>query len=150
MKLKHYLKEENVFFAEGTTKEEVLKESAAVCSETTGIDSKTLLKAIDHREKLMSTGIGQGLGVPHVRLEGIKHPCLTVGICPDGIKDYTAIDTKPVNIVVLIVAPQGRHETYIRLLAAVVEVLKQSELREKVLTAESPHEVYQILTGENQ
>ena len=148
MKLKQYLKEENVFVTEAATKAQVLKESAAVCANSTGLDGKTLLDAINHREKLMSTGIGQGLGVPHVRLGGIKHPTLTVAICPNGIKDYTAIDNKPINIAVLIVAPKGRHETYIRLLGAVVEVLKQSDLREKILTAESPHEAYQILTGE--
>jgi mannitol/fructose-specific phosphotransferase system IIA component (Ntr-type) len=149
MKLKKYLKKENVFVTKGTTKVEVLKESATVCADSTGLDGKTLLDAINHREKLMSTGIGQGLAVPHVRLAGLKHPALTVAICPDGIKDYTGMDTKPVTIVVLITAPQGQHETYIRLLAAVVEVLNQSELREKVLTAETPDDAYRILIGEN-
>jgi nitrogen PTS system EIIA component len=148
MKLKQYLKKENVFVAESVTKAEVLKESATVCADSTGLDGETLLDAINHREKLMSTGIGQGLGIPHVRLAGIKHPALTVAICPGGIKDYTGMDTKPVNIVVLIAAPQGQHETYIRLLAAVVEVLNQPELREKVLTAETPQDAYKILIGE--
>ena len=149
MKLKKYLKEENVFVTKGPTKAEVLKESAAVCAESTGLDGKTLLDAINHREKLMSTGIGQGLAVPHVRLAGIKHPALTVAICPDGIKDYISMDTKPVTIVVLIAAPLGQHETYIRLLSSLVEVLNQPELREKVLTAETPQDAYQILIGEN-
>lgn len=149
MQVKQYLKEENVFVAAGTTKAEVLKESASVCAASTNLDAGTLLDAINHREKLMSTGIGQGLAVPHVRLAGLKHPALTVAICPDGIKDYAAMDGEAVNIVVLIVAPRGRHETYIRLLAAVVEVLSQPELREKILTAETPHDAYQILIGEN-
>ena len=149
MKLKQYLKEEDVFVPEGTTKGQVLKESADVCAESAGIDPKKLLDAINHREKLMSTGIGQGLAVPHVRLAGLKRAVITVAICPDGIKDYTALDDKPVTIVVLIAAPEGQHETYIRLLAAVVEVLNPPELREKVLAAETPHDAYKILTGEN-
>jgi nitrogen PTS system EIIA component len=149
MKLKQYMKEENVFVTKMATKAEVLKESADVCADSTGIDAGKLLDAINHREKLMSTGIGQGLAVPHVRLAGLKHAALTVAICPNGIKDYTALDAKPVSIVVLIAAPEGQHETYIRLLAAVVEVLNQPELREKVLTAETPEDAYKILIGEN-
>ena len=92
MKLKQYLKEKNVFVSEETTKLEVLKESASVCAEASGIDSSILLKAIKHRESLMSTGVGQGLGVPHVRLAEIKRPVLTVAICPKGIDDYEAMD----------------------------------------------------------
>ncbi len=149
MKLKQYLQEESVFATEGVTKEEVLQESADVCAACAGIDAKKLLDAINHRENLMSTGIGQGLAIPHVRLAGLKRASLTVAICPKGIKDYTSLDAKPVNIVVLIVAPEGQHETYIRLLAAVVEVLNQPELQEKILTAETPADAYQILIGEN-
>jgi len=149
MKLKQYMKEESVFVSAGATKGQVLKESAAVCADSTGIDGKTLLDAINHREKLMSTGIGQGLAVPHVRLAGIKNPSLTVAICPAGIKDYESMDGEPVNIVVLIVAPAGQHEMYIRLLASVVEVLNQPKLREKVITAETPQDAYKILTGAN-
>ena len=133
----------------GGNKNEVLKESAAVCADSTGIDGNTLLDAINHREKLMSTGIGQGLAVPHVRLAGIKNASLTVAICPAGIKDYISMDGEPVNIVVLIVAPQGRHEMYIRLLASVIEVLNQPKLREKVLTAQTPQDAYKILIGAN-
>ncbi|MCK5113510.1 MAG: PTS sugar transporter subunit IIA [Phycisphaerae bacterium] len=149
MELKQYLKEESVFVAEGTTKQQVLEESADVCAAATHIDRKTLLEAINHRESLMSTGIGQGLAVPHVRLAEAKRPALAVAICPDGIADYAAIDNKPITIVVLIVAPRGRHETYIRLLAEVVEVLKQPELREKIITADTPTRAYQNLIGEN-
>ena len=72
------------------------------------LDQKQLQDAITEREEMMSTGIGHGLAIPHVRLPGLKVPSMAVAICPSGINDYESLDGKPVYILVLIAAPQGQ------------------------------------------
>ena len=147
MELKDYIAEQQIVFCSTSSKNEVLSELSGVLSEATGFDNDKMLAAILRREKLMSTGIGQGLAIPHVRLRGLKRAAMAVGLCRQGISDYESLDNEPICIVVLIAAPEGQHETYIRLLAEVVDVLKRSELRREIIAAEEPAKIYQILTG---
>jgi PTS system nitrogen regulatory IIA component len=129
------------------TKAESLAKLTELLSQATGYELDRLQAAILHREELMSTGIGHGLAVPHVRLEGLRRMAASVGIFSGGIDDYKSLDGEPVRIVVMIAAPKGGHEAYIRLLALVVDVLKQQSLREAILAAGEPGEVHRILTG---
>jgi len=112
-----------------------------------GIEREELSRAVLQRESLMSTGIGQGLGVPHVRMAGLRQVMMAIGVSREGIEDYGSLDGKAVRIILLIGAPAGQHEEYIRLLALVTEVLKSAELREAILAAKSPQDVYSLLTG---
>ncbi len=147
MELKEYITEQQIVFCSASSKDKVLGELGGVLSEATGFDNDKMLAAILRREKLMSTGMGQGLAIPHVRLRGLKRAALAVGLCRSGITDYESLDNEPIYIVVLIAAPEGQHETYIRLLAEVVDVLKRPDLRRKIIAAEETTEIYQILTG---
>ncbi len=150
MNLKNYLAEKNILLSCKVSKAKVLEELSDLVAESLDTDPGKLLDAVKRREELMSTGIGNGLAVPHVRLDGIKKAAIAVAVCKQGIADYKSMDSLPVNLVVFIVAPQGQHETYIRLLAAVAEILQQNESREAILAATEPGEVYDILTiGEN-
>ena len=147
MELKEYIAEQQIVFCSASSKNEVLGELSSVMSEATGFDNDKMLTAILSREKLMSTGMGQGLAIPHVRLRGLKRAAMAVGLCPRGISDYESLDNEPVYIVVLIAAPEGQHEIYIRFLAEVVDVLKRPDLRRRIIAAEEPSEIYRILTG---
>ncbi len=146
MELKEYLAEQQVILCSASSKPEVLGELTGVLSKATGFDNDKMLAAILRREELMSTGMGQGLAIPHARLRGLRRPAIAVGLCPNGIGDYETLDNGPIYIVVLIAAPEGQHETYIRLLAEVVDVLKRPDLREAIVGARELEEIYQILT----
>jgi PTS system nitrogen regulatory IIA component len=108
-----------------------------------------LAEALAKREKLMSTGIGHGIAVPHVRLSGVRDVQVAVGIHRSGLADYESMDPEPVRVVVMIVAPQGRHDEYVRVLAAVVNVLKQPDARARLVEAADPAEAYELLVGRN-
>ena len=95
----------------------------------------------------MSTGIGLGIAVPHARIKGIKDLVMAVGVCREGITDYETIDNVPVKIVVLIIAGEGQHKAYIRVLSLIVTKLKKVETREKILEAKDEEEIYKILTS---
>lgn len=147
MKLSDYLTVEHVIILNGSTKSQAMSEMVAAADDfSEKVGQEELLKAVWEREKMMSTGIGQGLGIPHVRLTGLTDAAVAVGVSRDGIADYESLDNKPVHIIVLIAAPQGRHEIYIRLLARVANVLKQDDVRMAIIEAEDQAEVYRILT----
>ena len=146
MKISDYLLLEHVVILAGTTKIVALNEIVtAVGNFNDSIGTEELSRAIWKRERMMSTGIGQGLGIPHVRLPGLSDAVMAVGISRNGIADYESLDNKPVHIIVLIAAPQGRHEIYIRLLAKVANVLKQDKIRKAITEADNAATVYRIL-----
>ena len=148
MKIADCLTPERVCFLSGTTKREAIGELINLLSECPDIgDRNGLEAAIWRREGMMSTGIGVGIGVPHVRLSSVAEPVMAVGIHREGLGDYESLDNAPVQIVAVIVAGQDQHAQYIALLAEVVEVLKDRQARDAILKGQTPEAVYEILTG---
>ena len=146
MPLKDYLAEDCVCFLSGTTKAEALSQLVHLLVERdAGVDRRELARAISRREKLMSTGIGLGIAVPHVRLPEVPRPILAVGLHRDGIPDYESLDGKPVHIVVMIAAGKGQHVAYIQLLAEITRILKNEGIRERILRAPSTAEIHKLL-----
>jgi PTS system nitrogen regulatory IIA component len=148
MKIGDYLSPDAVILLEGRTKAAAIDEVIRVLA--TRMDSATaeeLAAAVWERERLMSTGIGQGLAFPHVRLRGLSGAAIAVGVSRAGIADYEGLDGAPVHIIVLIAAPQGQHELYIRLLALVANLLKDPAIRSAVIAADDASAVHSILIG---
>ena len=148
MELKDYIDEKLISLLKKKKKEKILLELIdSICQSEQIPDRKELKDAIFYREKLMSTGIGLGIGVPHVRMRGIKDLIVAVGICKQGITDYETIDGVPVKIVVMIVAGEKQHKLYIKFLSLVVSKLKDHTVREKLVEAKNEQEIYRILTS---
>lgn len=149
MQLSDYLNEQQVAILNVTTKAAALDALVTlVCRAAPEMSKDTLAAAVARREAMMSTGIGHGLGIPHVRMPGLKRPVVAVGIIAAGLKDYEGLDDRPVHVVVMIAAPEGQHEVYIRLLARVAEALKQDAVREQIIAAMDPKVVCSLLCGE--
>ncbi len=147
MNVGDYLTPERVVILSAATKIEALDQLIDRLAESgVGVDREDLSTAVWKRESLMSTGVGQGLAVPHVRMAGVARTAMAVGVSRRGIADYESLDGLPVHIIVLIVAVQGDHEGYIRLLASTTDVLKQENLRGAVVEAGKAEDIYRILT----
>ncbi len=148
MSLDSYLTADRVAILSGRTKQEVLDELIALsCKCFPRLDRGVLGKAIAHRESLMSTGIGQGLAVPHARLDGVTEPMVVVGIAKGGVDGYESLDGGSIHVLLLIVAGKGQHEPYLRLLAAALDVLKDAAVREAIINCPSAQEAYLTLTS---
>jgi len=148
LKLKDYIDKKLISFLKSKTKEKVLLELIdSICMNRELGNRKEIKEAIFYREKLMSTGIGLGIGVPHVRIKGIKDLIVTVGISKQSITDYETIDDVPVKIVVMIVAGEGQHKSYIKFLSLIVSKLKNHGVREKLIEAKNEKEIYEILSS---
>ena len=146
MNIKDVVTPERIVFLNCETRTNVIKSLVPVLSSVPGMPGTDELEvAFLQREEMMSTGIGMGIGVPHVRLPGIDSLIMAIGIHPTGISDYPAIDNDPVKIVAMIAAGASQHGEYIKMLAKVVSVLKSQETRTAILNSTSAEEVYEIL-----
>lgn len=106
-----------------------------------------LKEEIFYREKLMSTGIGYGIAIPHARTTQVTKPCITVGICPDGVEDYESMDHIPVKVVFLILVGKGQHRHHIRILSQIVTELKNTGKLDKIVETEEIEEIKKIIFG---
>lgn len=109
------------------------------------LDPEALRKGIYHREELMSTGIGQGIAVPHVRLESIRKMVLAFGVSVTPIPDYVSLDDQPVHLVFMIAAGRNQHADHIRLLSSIAGVFKEKAHRERILAAPDSKAVLQTI-----
>ncbi|HID32714.1 MAG TPA: PTS sugar transporter subunit IIA [bacterium (Candidatus Stahlbacteria)] len=110
------------------------------------IDSDEFLKAIDNRENLESTGIGDGIAIPHARTDAVRELILTLAISKDGV-DFEAVDGKPSNIIFMIVSPDSKKGEYIRVLAKLSRLIHQPGLKNRILSARSVDEIIDIIRG---
>lgn len=97
------------------------------------------------REELMSTAIGRGIAIPHVRLSSVTDLVMAVGLCKNDIIDFQTIDDVPVRLLFMIAAAYNQHAYYLQTLSFFSTKLKNSSLREGLLAAETPLDAYKLL-----
>ena len=129
-------KSDRIRIFKSLNKNTVLTQLAETLSSSPNISNKEeLSKAIFSREQLMSTGIGLGIGVPHVRLNTVSDLTLAFGISTTPIKDYESLDGAPVQLICMIAANTSQHAEYLRTLAKISEFLKSESFRTKLIAA---------------
>jgi mannitol/fructose-specific phosphotransferase system IIA component (Ntr-type) len=107
-------------------------------------DAEAVRRAVVDREALASTGIGQGVALPHALVEGIDRTLMAVGRSRRGI-DFDALDRAPVRLVLLIVGPRGQERSHLALLSHLARVLRDEALRRGLAETESPQELARLL-----
>ena len=144
--LSRILKPERILILESKNKKDALQTLAEHLAAAPQIkDRDELIKRIFYREGLMSTGIGMGIAVPHVRLASVTEPVMSVGICRNPISDYESLDGQPVNLIFMIAAGQFQHAEYLRLLASLSMKFKSEKLRQELISAPDTQTFYDIL-----
>jgi PTS system nitrogen regulatory IIA component len=108
------------------------------------IDKKTLINVLVERERLGSTGIGDGVAIPHGKLSGVSHPLISFGRSRRGL-DFDSMDGQPAYLFFLIVAPENSSGYHLQVLAKIAKILKNSVFREKLMEASSRPELYRII-----
>ncbi|HNU92757.1 MAG TPA: PTS sugar transporter subunit IIA [Spirochaetota bacterium] len=119
-----------------------LFDGAQVCS-----DIDELVTALVEREKIMSTGIGFGLAIPHAKIKSVKDIAFSIGISRAGI-DFDSMDGKPVNLIILVAAGDRQHKDYLTLLSRIMSILKDEKRRAEIINAAGPGEIMEILSVE--
>lgn len=141
IKVREYLNESLVFFYDGMTKEQVLRE---IVSQTAlalpNTDEALFYKAVCDRESLVSTGIGLGVAIPHAKLPQFDAFFIAIGICKTGI-DWHSIDQLPVKIIFLIGGPDDKQTEYLQLLSSLTSLIRDEELRRQLTNTTTADEV---------
>jgi len=99
------------------------------------------------RDELMSTAIGCGIAIPHVRLSSVTDLVVSVGVSRVDITDFHAMDDAPVRLLFMIAAAANQHSYYLQTLSWFSAKLKNRDLRESLLKAETEQQVYTLLTN---
>jgi len=107
-------------------------------------DGKEFIKALAKRENLESTGIGDGIAIPHARTNAVGDLVLAFARSPKGI-DFSSIDGKPSHIIFLIASPEGKKSEYILALAKLSRLLRKHAVRDLLRQAKDPEEIMEII-----
>jgi len=108
------------------------------------LDNREVFQSLIDRERLGSTGVGNGVALPHGRLKGLDR---AIGACVilSEEMDYDAVDGKPIKIVFALLVPEEATEEHLELLAQLARVFGEKENREQLLNANESNEVYNFL-----
>ena len=147
IQMQSILSPERIIFLDYPAKRDVLLALSANLATAPQIkNSQELSLEILKREELMSTAIGRGIAIPHVRLQSITDLVVSVGISHIDIVDFNPLDDEPVRLVFMIAAAYNQHADYLQTLSYFSAKLKSRELRESLLHAKTAGEVYGSLT----
>jgi len=130
-------------------KQSALREMVGVMSRSPHItDPKDLLDKILEREKVISTGVGIGVALPHVKIPSVRDFVVAIGRSQRGI-DFQSLDEKPVHLIVMIAANESQSGEFLKLMAKVVMRLKDKEFRRRALLASKPEEIRALFVAED-
>lgn len=142
--LQNYLNLNRILFSNSYTKSDVINEMIKVSRDNGKVDDvESFKKALLRRESLMSTGIGYGIAIPHVKLDLVDEFFITVFIHKKGV-DWESLDNKPAHLIFLIAGPENQQEKYLSILAKLTLIIKNPEKRQKLLDCKTKYEVYEI------
>jgi PTS system fructose-specific IIC component/PTS system nitrogen regulatory IIA component len=130
---------------EAEDKEEVFEELAEYfCNVSGNKERETILAALRERETKMSTGVRNGIAIPHGNTNAVDKLCGVLGISEKGI-DYDALDGKPVHIFFLLLVPEHENERHLRALKRVAELLDQPNFYDDMLAQKTAKSAWDVL-----
>ncbi|HEV2559626.1 MAG TPA: PTS IIA-like nitrogen regulatory protein PtsN [Microvirga sp.] len=125
-------------------KKQALQELAAHAARLTGLDERSVFEALLQRERLGSTGIGDGLAIPHGKLPSINRLFGFVARLEKPV-DFEALDSQPVDLLFLLLAPEGAGADHLKALARVARVLREPGTVERLRAARDAAALYAVL-----
>lgn len=151
MKIMDFLNKDAVTVKlKATKKEEVIRELVNLLSRAQPIEDKeNLIKTLMDREALGSTGIGQGIGIPHAKSYTVKKLTSALGISRAGV-DFDSLDGELTHIFFLLVAPEDAAGPHLKALATISRMLKDKFLRDSLMAAKDEQEVLNIIRRDGQ
>lgn len=132
----------------GQTKQEIIDEMVEILYQGGKLnDKEEYKKAILAREAQSSTGLEEGIAIPHAKTSAVKIPSIAFGLSKNGV-DYESLDGEPSKLFFMIAAPANASDTHIEILSKLTTMLLDDEIREKLLEVKTEQEVIDILTSD--
>ena len=128
-----YLTKESVVLLRSNNKLSVMDELIDRAADISKLDRDLISRLTWKRERMMTTGVGLGLGMPHIRVNNIPYPVILVGVAETPIADYLGQDEKPVQVIVFIAAPDADQEAYLKLLGSVSRRMREVGMIDSII-----------------
>ena len=136
-----------ISFLDASTRDQAIDSLVDLLAQAGKLPDKLLFRtAIFHREKLVSTGIGMGVAVPHAKLKNFPNFFIAIGIQKKNGLDWNALDTAPVRIIFMIGGPEDKQSEYLQILSQLTSAIKNVELRKSLLKAQTAEQVLRLFS----
>lgn len=130
------------------SKKQVIQEISRRAAEVTGLDERAVFSVLLERERLGTTGVGEGVAIPHGKVADLKGLCgLFVRL--DRAVDFDSIDERPVDLVFLLLAQEGASADHLKALARVSRLMRDPAVRESLRDAADANALYAVLTSDS-
>ncbi|WP_339744212.1 PTS IIA-like nitrogen regulatory protein PtsN [uncultured Maricaulis sp.] len=130
-----------------SSRKQALQAMSETAANATGLNARTIFEAVLQRERLGSTGVGQGVAIPHARLPGIKEVTGFFMRLRTPI-DFESIDGQPTDLIFLLLAPEDASAEHLKALARVSRMLRRDDVRRRLRAAPDAAAIYAVLAGE--
>ncbi|WP_419907444.1 PTS IIA-like nitrogen regulatory protein PtsN [Hoeflea sp.] len=127
------------------SKKQLLQELSAKAALVTGLSEREVFDVILQRERLGSTGVGNGIAIPHGKLTSINNIVGVFARLSEPV-DFEALDDQPVDLVFLLLAPEGSGADHLKALSRIARVLRDGDMVTKLRETDSPAAIYAFLT----
>lgn len=129
-----------------SSKKRLIEEVADLLSSySPELDRDTVFQILNQRERLGSTGIGDGFAIPHGRINGIDQPIICAMLLDQGL-DFDAIDNRPVRCVVGLLVPADANQTHLQILARLARAFSQPEIQQRIMACEDDESFFDAVT----
>ena len=147
IRVRNILSPERIVFITHATRQDALTALATRLATAPQVkNEKELVDGILKREELMSTAVGRGIAIPHVRLSSVTDLVMGVGICAHDIIGFQPVDDVPVRLLIMIAAAHNQHTYYLQTLSYFSAKLKDKSLYDALLAASSEMEAFELLS----
>ena len=143
------LKEAILSDLKANDKKRVLEELVTPVARIADLNHDYLVKVLMERERLGSTGIGEGIGIPHGKVKDLESLVLGFGLSKKGV-DFDSMDGQPAHIFFLLLTPENSTGLHLKLLARISRILKNDPFKQKLLRATNRDEIYSIIKEEEE
>ena len=145
VKIADYLDKENIAFLESKNKNGVLLQLVNILHNSKKLKEKNqFYKKILEREKIVPTGIGMGVAVPHAKIKDNNNFFIALGVIKSCPINWTSIDNLPIRMVFMIGGPENKNHEYLELLSQLTIVIKDDVLRKNILKASNKQEICKL------
>ena len=130
---------------EATTKDEILRELVDVLAADARVDDREdVLRVVREREKVLSTGIGHGVALPHGKSDACTDLAIAAGVTSEPV-DFDALDQEPVRLVFMLVSPESAAGAHIKALSRISRLVRRPDVRARLMDAEDATEFLRAL-----
>ncbi len=144
MQMSHYMHPNLVIFSQAGTRDAALHELVHHIYKQGLLEQEnTFYQAIIKREKIVSTGIGMGVAIPHAKLPSFDQFFIAIGILQKPV-DWNALDGAPVRLIFMIGGPDDKQTEYLQILSQLTQAIKDEDLRQKLLTSQNPQAIIEL------